>query len=93
MAVSHFRARTTYNVEAIGSQRGSEVGFQVGDEVSHGMHVGTVTDVGTVLIQMTTNEGIPRVACPWELVRIGAAKEGPGRTRGGVGSQRRQRRR
>jgi hypothetical protein len=48
------------------------VKFQIGDKVREGMHFGTVTDVGTVLIQVKTNEGASRVVCPWELVRIRA---------------------
>ena len=44
--------------------------FQIGDMVRNGAHVGTVTDVGTVLVQVETNEGTSRVVCPWELVRI-----------------------
>jgi hypothetical protein len=32
--------------------KGSQVEFQIGDNVREGMHVGTVTDVGTVLIQV-----------------------------------------
>jgi hypothetical protein len=44
--------------------------FQVGDKVREGTHVGTVTDVGTVLIQVKTSEGTSRVVCPWELVPI-----------------------
>lgn len=45
--------------------------FQIGDKVREGSHVGTVTDVGTVLIQVTTSEGTCRVVCPWELVPVG----------------------
>jgi hypothetical protein len=44
--------------------------FQVGDRVREGTRVGTVTDVGTVLIQVKTNEGTSRVVCPWELVKM-----------------------
>jgi len=47
----------------------NRVTFQIGDEVRDGMHVGTVTDVGTVLIQVKTTDGRLRVACPWELVK------------------------
>jgi hypothetical protein len=46
------------------------MGFQIGDKVREGHRVGTVTDVGTVLIQITTAEGISRVVCPWELVNL-----------------------
>ncbi|MDT7761341.1 MAG: hypothetical protein QOC63_761 [Mycobacterium sp.] len=49
--------------------KGSQVEFQIGDNVREGMHVGTVTDVGTVLIQVKTTDGRLRVVCPWELVR------------------------
>jgi hypothetical protein len=49
--------------------KGSRVEFQIGDNVREGMHVGTVTDVGTVLIQVKTTDGRLRVVCPWELVR------------------------
>jgi hypothetical protein len=47
--------------------------FEIGDEVREGTHVGTVTDVGTVLIQVTTNEGMSRMFCPWELVKLRAS--------------------
>jgi hypothetical protein len=49
--------------------KGSQMEFQIGDNVREGMHVGTVTDVGTVLIQVKTTDGRLRVVCPWELVR------------------------
>jgi hypothetical protein len=35
-----------------------------------GTRAGTITDIGTVLIQFKTNDGCLRVACPWELVKI-----------------------
>jgi len=44
--------------------------FQIGDEVKVGTRVGTITDVGTVLIQVKTTEGGLRVVCPWELAQI-----------------------
>jgi hypothetical protein len=47
--------------------------FEIGDLVREGVHLGTVTDVGTVLVQVMTTEGAPRVVCPWEIVRIEAA--------------------
>ena len=46
------------------------MGFEIGDQVRQGMRIGTVTDVGTVLIQVKTSEGVSRVACPWELEKI-----------------------
>ena len=44
--------------------------FHLGDDVKVGSRVGTITDVGTVLIQVKTTEGGLRVVCPWELVKI-----------------------
>ena len=44
--------------------------FKPGDYVREGMHYGTVTDVGNVLIQIRTDEGRLRVALPWELVKV-----------------------
>jgi small-conductance mechanosensitive channel len=44
--------------------------FHIGDEVKVGTRVGTITDVGTVLILVRTAEGGLRVVCPWELVKI-----------------------
>jgi hypothetical protein len=52
--------------------------FQIGDRVREGSHVGTVTDVGTVLIQVKTSEGTSRVVCPWELVLMRASHDGNG---------------
>jgi hypothetical protein len=49
--------------------KGSQVEFQIGDNVRQGMHVGTVTYVGTVLVHVKTTDGRLRVVCPWELVR------------------------
>ena len=49
--------------------KGNQVKFQIGDNVREGLHVGTVTDVGTVLIQVKTTDGRLRVVCPWEIVK------------------------
>lgn len=43
--------------------------FQLGDRVRDGVHVGTVTDVGTILIQVKSDEGRSRLVCRWELVK------------------------
>jgi hypothetical protein len=48
-----------------------QVNYHIGDKVQMGTRVGTITDVGTVLIQVKTTEGSMRVVCPWELVRTG----------------------
>ena len=50
--------------------------FQIGDRVQEGTRVGTVTDVGTVLIQVKTTMGASRMLCPWELVRVRPPGEG-----------------
>jgi hypothetical protein len=55
---------------------GSEMRFCIGDEVREGTRVGTVTDVGTLLIQIKTTLGISRMVCPWELVRVRPAHGG-----------------
>jgi hypothetical protein len=44
--------------------------FQIGDAVQVGARIGTIIDVGTLLIQFKTNDGCLRVACPWEVVKI-----------------------
>jgi len=46
------------------------VKFHIGDRVQLPTHVGTITDVGTVLIQVMSDEGGLRVVCPWELVKV-----------------------
>jgi small-conductance mechanosensitive channel len=51
---------------------GRKIKFQVGDKVREGMHIGTVTDVGTLLIQLKTSDGTSRIVCPWELVKTQA---------------------
>jgi hypothetical protein len=40
------------------------------------MHVGTVTDVGTMLVQIKTTTGTSRMVCPWELVRLRVPHDG-----------------
>ena len=44
--------------------------FQIGDTVRDGMHVGIVTDVGTVLVQVKPDNGGLRMVCPWELMKV-----------------------
>jgi hypothetical protein len=44
--------------------------FQIGDAVQVGARIGTIIDVGTVLIQFKTNDGCLRMACPWEVVKL-----------------------
>ncbi|WP_162462237.1 mechanosensitive ion channel domain-containing protein [Mycolicibacterium sp. CBMA 234] len=62
-----------------GARRGCAEGrFRVGDVVRNGTHVGTVTDVGTVLIAVRTATGASRMVCPWELVRLRASHVVPG---------------
>jgi hypothetical protein len=55
----------------VGSDPGSAVmAFAIGDRVCEGTHVGTVIDVGGVLIQVRTDDGALRVSCPWELAKV-----------------------
>ena len=49
---------------------GTQVNFHIGDKVRVGTRVGTITDIGTILIQVKTTEGRVRVVCPWELVKV-----------------------
>jgi hypothetical protein len=51
--------------------------FHIGDVVRNGTHLGTVTDVGTVLVTVTTTLGAMRMFCPWELVRLRSLPGGP----------------
>ena len=44
--------------------------FHIGDRVQVGTRVGTIPDIGTVLIQVKSDEGRSRVVCPWELVKV-----------------------
>jgi hypothetical protein len=57
---------------------GRHVKFRLGDTVQVGSRFGTVTDVGTMLIQFKTNDGCLRVACPWEVERIPSLPQGLG---------------
>ena len=41
--------------------------FQLGEIVRQGSRIGTVTDIGTMLVEFVTQEGVRRVVCPWEL--------------------------
>lgn len=50
--------------------------LQIGDAVQVGTRMGTVTDIGTVLVQFETNDGCPRMACLWEVVRIPSLPQG-----------------
>jgi hypothetical protein len=51
--------------------------FCIGEKVREGLHIGTVTDVGTVLIQVKTTMGISRMVCPWELTRVRLSQDDP----------------
>ena len=62
---------STHDRTLLRSLGGTEVKFHIGDKVKLGStRIGTITDVGTVLIQVKTSEGSLRVVCPWEVVRI-----------------------
>lgn len=55
---------------------GSKLRFSIGDKVREGSRVGTVTDVGTMLVQVKTSMGDSRMVCPWELVKVRPTREG-----------------
>jgi hypothetical protein len=61
----------------VGKLGGSKVEFRIGDKVREGMRVGTVTDVGTMLIEVKTTAGTSRMVCPWELVMLRASRGSP----------------
>jgi hypothetical protein len=63
-------AKSSPDADGFRSRGGMSVKFQIGDRVQEGTRVGTVTDVGTVLIQVKSDEGRSRVVCPWELVKV-----------------------
>jgi hypothetical protein len=63
-------AATVVGGDGCRTREGRKMNFHIGDEVKVGTRVGTITDVGTVLIQVKTAEGGLRVVCPWELVKI-----------------------
>jgi len=52
--------------------------FNIGDMVRCGTRVATVTDVGTILVEIRTTVGASRVVCPWELVRLRAVQRDRG---------------
>jgi hypothetical protein len=45
----------------------SQPKFHLGDRVHVGRGVGIITDLGSVLIQVTATDARLLVACPWEL--------------------------
>ena len=63
-------AKSSPDGDGFRSRGGIEVKFHIGDRVQVGTRVGTITDIGTVLIQVKSDEGRSRVVCPWELVKV-----------------------
>jgi hypothetical protein len=49
--------------------KGMQMNLYIGDKVRVGTRVGTITDVGTILIEVKATDGSVRMVCPWELVR------------------------
>jgi hypothetical protein len=70
MAVIHRWLPLSVVAMGVEPGKGRKMNFHIGDEVKVGTRVGTITDVGTVLIHVKTAEGGLRVVCPWELVKI-----------------------
>ena len=58
-----------------GSRGRRNARFLIGDVVREGMQVGTVTDVGTMLVQIKTTTGTSRMVFPWELVSVRDSRE------------------
>ena len=56
--------------------------FQVGDRVREGMRVGTITDVGTMLIEVKTEQGQVAGRVPMGTSEIAAHMRGSGPTSG-----------
>ncbi len=46
-----------------------QMNLYIGDTGRVGTRVGTITDVGTILIEVKATDGSVRMVCPWELVR------------------------
>jgi hypothetical protein len=69
-------AKSTRDGRCLRSLGGRQVKVQIGDAVQVGKRVGTITDVGTTLLQFKTNDGCLHVACPWEVVRIPSLPQG-----------------
>ena len=61
---------STHDGNGFGDPGVMQVKLHVGDKVRVGTRVGTITDIGTILIQVKTTEGRVRVVCPWELVKV-----------------------
>jgi hypothetical protein len=76
MAVTYRAATGTREGDPLESRGGRQVEFHIGDTVQLGTRVGRITDIGTVLIQVRTNDGCLRVACPWEVVRTSSLPRG-----------------
>ncbi len=76
MGEANFRRTPAANTNAHdrnlpSSLGGTEVKLHVGDSVKLGStRIGTITDVGTFLVQVKTSEGRLCVVCPWEVVPI-----------------------
>lgn len=74
VAVTHLgRSSVPPGDESLGRRNAP---FSNGDAVREGMRFGTVTDVGTMLVQFTTTAGISRMVCPWEIERLDASHGG-----------------
>jgi hypothetical protein len=63
-------ARSFLDGDGFSSLGDMSVKFQISHRVQEGTRLGTITDVGTLLIQVKSDEGRLRVVCPWELVKI-----------------------
>src|SRR6478672_3622320 len=60
---------SAHDSNGFGGLEGMQMNLYIGDKVRVGTRVGTITDVGTILIEVKATDGSVRMVCPWELVR------------------------
>jgi len=60
---------SAHDGNGFGGFEGMQVNLHIGDKVQVGTRVGTITDVGTILVGVKATDGSVRMVCPWELAR------------------------
>ena len=69
MAMTVLRVQVPMMATVLEASEGMQMNLHIGDKVRVGTRVGTITDVGTILIEVKATDGSVRMVCPWELVR------------------------
>ena len=69
MAMTVLRVQVPMMATVLEAWKGMQMNLYIGDKVRVGTRVGTITDVGTILIEVKATDGSVRMDCPWELVR------------------------